>query len=221
MDLTSNSIKIPISATGSLTFIYGSNPVSCGFNQNGVWNITFSSDWNSITSVNYLGNLPNNRMYYSSNSQDNSSQNYVLTEKGFPLTVDVPVQSGLNSIQIYANSTIAFNSTVLISDNTTFVPCQIQTTGMTIGNYSVTAKVNNGANLQVETAGITYVGDLNGDFKVDGNDFLVFMNAYVSYNSVNGSQYSSFADFNFDGKIDSNDFFAFLNAYIIYNNVNK
>jgi fibronectin type 3 domain-containing protein len=46
-----NEITIPVNA-GEITFIYGSSPVSYNFPANGNYTIQFSSDWNTITSVN-------------------------------------------------------------------------------------------------------------------------------------------------------------------------
>jgi len=53
--------------------------------------------------------------------------------------------------------------------------------------------------------------DFNHDGRVDGEDLLYFMNAYVQYNS-NGS-YNAACDLNHDGKIDSKDFQIFVAEY--------
>ncbi len=50
-DYTNHLITIPINA-GKITFIYGTNPVSYTFPNNGIYKIQFSSDWNQITAVN-------------------------------------------------------------------------------------------------------------------------------------------------------------------------
>ncbi len=218
MDLGTNSIKISIMAPGNLTFIYGSTPLNCNFPMKGVWNITFSSDWNSITNVNFIGQLPVNRIYLAANNgKDNIQPNYIFTEAGFQLPVTVPVGNGVNIIQIYADSTLVFNSSITVNHNSDSIICPIQTNNMSIGNHTLTLNVNN--TVTTEIAGITYVGDLNGDFKVDSNDFMLFLNAYINYNSVNGNQYDSLADINHEGKINADNFFAFLNAYITYNEI--
>jgi len=46
-----NQISIPVNA-GTLTFIFGTTPVSYNFPSNGNYTIQFSSDWNTITTVN-------------------------------------------------------------------------------------------------------------------------------------------------------------------------
>ena len=218
MDFNTNSIKIPLSTPGTLTFAYGSTPSSFNFDKNGVWNITFSSDWNTIISANYVGSLPTNRMYYPSSIQSPPPPlSYAFTEQGFELPVDVPVQQGVNNVQIYANYTLVYNSTFSITNSTSQVTCVVQTSNLAIGNYLISANVNNGTQ-NLENVAITYPGDLTGNFIVDFNDFFAFVNAYVNYYSSNGTQYNYLADFNHDGKIDYNDFFAFVNSYINYYN---
>jgi hypothetical protein len=50
-DYTNRLIRIPVNA-GTITFIYGSSPISYTFPNNGVYTIQFSNDWNLITAVN-------------------------------------------------------------------------------------------------------------------------------------------------------------------------
>jgi hypothetical protein len=50
-DYTNRLIRIPVNA-GTMTFIYGSSPISYTFPNNGVYTIQFSNDWNLITAVN-------------------------------------------------------------------------------------------------------------------------------------------------------------------------
>ncbi len=217
IDFSSNSVLIPIAATGNLTFLYGSTPLSLYFNKIGVWNVTFASDWNSVVDANFLGQLPTNRIYmYTGNSQHESPLNYTYTEKGFPLSINVPVQNGSNTIQIYANDKLEYNDTVVISDNSSNAISQIDTSNLSVGNYTITASINS-KNTTIEMAEITYLGDLNGEFKVDGHDFISFAGAYVGFNRVNLSVYNGLADFNQDGKITSKDFIVFMNSYISYN----
>jgi hypothetical protein len=51
-----HTIRVPIMA-GSLSFIFGSQPVSANFDSNGVFDITFSADWNTITSLNKVTDI--------------------------------------------------------------------------------------------------------------------------------------------------------------------
>lgn len=59
-----------------------------------------------------------------------------------------------------------------------------------------------------------WIGDFNGDGKVDSNDFFIFLSAYITY--YQGQSYNTACDLNHDGKMDSNDFFLFLGNYIQY-----
>jgi len=56
--------------------------------------------------------------------------------------------------------------------------------------------------------------DFNGDGKVDFNDVILFVDAYISFN--HGQQYNHACDLNGDGKIDFTDVTLFINAYIAY-----
>lgn len=49
------------------------------------------------------------------------------------------------------------------------------------------------------------VADLNGDKKIDQDDFLLFQNAYLESNSI--------ADLNQDSRVDSEDFALFAKFY--------
>ena len=51
-----HSIRIPLTK-GDLTFIFGSQPVTQNFPENAVYNIQFSDDWNTITSISTVDNL--------------------------------------------------------------------------------------------------------------------------------------------------------------------
>jgi hypothetical protein len=49
-DMTNRVVVLPI-ITGNLKFIYGDYPITQSFNTSGVYEIHFSSDWNSIVSI--------------------------------------------------------------------------------------------------------------------------------------------------------------------------
>jgi len=51
-----HSIRIPI-IKGTLTFNFGTQTVTQNFPENGVYDIQFSNDWNSITSISKLSNI--------------------------------------------------------------------------------------------------------------------------------------------------------------------
>ncbi len=150
-----------------------------------------------------------------------------FVESGFVLPINVTVQNSGSvseqaNIELFANSTSIFNGTISIANlaSGTLV-CQVNTQNLPIGNYSISASVTpldeptaTPSTMSGGTVGVTYVGDLTCDFKVDGTDFFMFMNDYVAYwttGFVNPA-----ADFGHDGKIDFSDIQLFINAYINY-----
>ena len=83
-------ISIPVNA-GQLTFIYGSSPVSYNFPTNGNYTIQFSSDWNTITSVNgqpitSAPSAPQNLLSSSGNTQISLSWSAPLSNGNSPIT---------------------------------------------------------------------------------------------------------------------------------------
>jgi hypothetical protein len=66
-DYKNNRIVIPVfsgvNGNGSMTFIYGSTPVTQVFSNDGVWELIFSNDWNSILSATWLRNLDPTKTY--------------------------------------------------------------------------------------------------------------------------------------------------------------
>jgi len=63
LDLSTRTVTLSVFLPGSIKFIYGSTPVTQVFSKSGVWQVTFSSDWNSIVSATYVSALPSNRRY--------------------------------------------------------------------------------------------------------------------------------------------------------------
>jgi hypothetical protein len=55
---------------GTFTFLYGSTPITQCFNSSGVYQVTFSSDYNNIINVEYLLALPSNRIYMTSTTSN-------------------------------------------------------------------------------------------------------------------------------------------------------
>ena len=215
MSFTPNSVLVPIIGTGSLTFLYGSTPVNCNFDRVGVWNVTFSSDWNTLTSTNFIENLPTNRIYMNMNSNTAAATNYTFAQTGFPLSVNATLENGTNSIQILANSTVVYDNTIATNDSDSTFDCQIPTTNLTIGNYTLTENLN-GVNFTLGIGGITYPDDLNGDFKVNFADTQLFVDYYLAYYSSN--LYTQAIDYNHDGKINFADIQSFVHNFIAYYN---
>ncbi len=175
------------------------------------------------TGISTSENISNEPLFSITNVLTQSS-----VEAGFALPVNVTLNDNYNfsenlSVQIFANSSSIFNGTINLEGFSSGVlDCSADTSSLHIGNYTITASVipsdeptATPITMSTSIVSVTYVGDLNGDFKIDSNDFFAFMNAYILYYS-HPSVFIPLADFNHDGKIDANDFFAFMNAYIQY-----
>ncbi len=149
------------------------------------------------------------------------------------LNVNVSLENTRNitasgQVQIIANSSSIFNGTFSMAASaiTEVLNCQVNISTLPVGNYLFTvyagSSIDSNASLSMMSAGpirVTYVGDLNGDFKVDFDDLVIFVEAYIDYNN-RGGNFTNVADFNHDGKIDNNDIIAFVDAYIAYQTKN-
>jgi len=127
-----NEITIPVNA-GELTFVYGSIPVSYNFPTNGIYTIQFSSDWNTITSVNgqpvtSAPSTPQNLVATAGNTQVSLSWSAPLSNGNSPIT----------SFNVY-RSTSSGAETFLASAGTTanYIDTSV-TNGLTY-YYAVTA----------------------------------------------------------------------------------
>ncbi|MGD0495160.1 MAG: hypothetical protein ABSB28_03865 [Candidatus Bathyarchaeia archaeon] len=62
INLTARNVTLSIAKNGTVAFIFNST-INWSFSQDGVYVVEFSTDWNSITSVARIGDLPSNRKY--------------------------------------------------------------------------------------------------------------------------------------------------------------
>jgi hypothetical protein len=148
-------------------------------------------------------------------------------ESGFVLPINVTVQNGgsvseVASVELFANSTSIFNGTLSVDGSASGVlNCLVSTESLPIGNYTIDASVTalgepnvTPNTISAGTVGVTYLGDLTGDFKVDSSSFFAFISDYITYWTT--GYVNPAADFNHDGKIDFSDMQIFLYAYISY-----
>src|SRR5271157_776472 len=63
-NLANQTVTIPVSDPGTMMFQYGASPITCNFNQSGIWQVTFSNSWNMISNATCLSGLLTNRIYY-------------------------------------------------------------------------------------------------------------------------------------------------------------
>ncbi len=88
-----HQIIIPVNA-GTLTFIYGSSPVSYNFLTSGVYTIQFSSDWNTITSINgqpvtSAPSAPQSLQASGSNAQVSLAWTAPISNGNLPITYNI------------------------------------------------------------------------------------------------------------------------------------
>ncbi len=63
INLDNSTIRLSITKGGELQFIYGTSPVSCNLPERGIYDITFSSNWNNATSISRIQDLPPDRKF--------------------------------------------------------------------------------------------------------------------------------------------------------------
>ena len=150
----------------------------------------------------------------------------IATQTGFtmPLSVNLvnpDTVSETASIQVSTGSTVVFTGTATLSSQKTLtVPCVFNTNLLTIGSYTFTTTVTTtsltGSTPQTATApsGVTCLGDLNGDGKVNYGDLCTFVTEYDNYWQT-GTYYSNI-DYYHVGSLGFSDVTAFITAYIVY-----
>ena len=148
----------------------------------------------------------------------------IATQTGFMMPINVTLTnpdslSETGNIQLSANSILLFSTNVTLNAlQTETIPCYFNTSLLAVGNYTCSVKLNT-TSLSAQSTeaaavqiGVTYPGDLNGDFKVDFNDLIIFVSGYIVFNT-NGV-YTPAVDYNQDGRINFNDLKLFVQYYI-------
>ena len=116
IDLTNHVLQVPIDISGTCSFLYNAT-VSYTFSSQGLWNVTFDSNWNTILSATRIGDLPANRLtiygvYYPAYYQLSMNANPVA------LTPYVSVNASSHALPYTFNMTA---NTYLISADTSTV----------------------------------------------------------------------------------------------------
>ncbi len=155
-----------------------------------------------------------------------------IVESRFTLPIILAMQNISNSTetvtaQLVATSNLSpssqvytiYNGPVTIDGGSSLnLNCFFDATNFPIGNYTITAYLSSSYGLTTTLCtakvGVTYFGDLNGDFTVNFNDLKSFVQDYTT--NRNGGQCNPAADFNHDGKIDFTDLKTFISAYNSY-----
>jgi len=131
------------------------------------------------------------------------------------------------SVFVYANSTLvnAQAITNLAPSNQATLILNWNTSDFAKGTYAISAVAERVLG-ETDTADntlvgglviITYVGDVNGDFRVDYKDDRIFGRAYIAFSQT--EQVDFRCDLNEDGKIDYQDDRSFGWAYVAYGQI--
>ena len=118
-DYESKTIRIPVWA-GKINFIFGSETASYNFPDDGIYEVQFSSDWNTATNANRVSSLSERFLYL--NQPDTTSPTvvivspenkaYSVTDVSLTFTLSEPTSWIGYSIDGGANVTIAGNTTL-------------------------------------------------------------------------------------------------------------
>jgi hypothetical protein len=196
-DHNTNSIRIPVWA-GILNFIFGSETASYSFPKDGVYDVRFSSDWNTVIGATMISNLSENYVYvhpaHDVSIQDVAASKTVVRQ-GLNLPVSVTVANKGDfaetcSVTAYANTTAIGKQTTtsLPKGSSTTLTFTWNTTDFLYGNYTIRAVsdlVPEEANLTDDTCIaswtiVTVTGDVDGDFAVKLADLVILARAYSS-----------------------------------------
>ena len=63
INLTSRTVTVSVTTPGTFRSMFGTDVFDYTLSSSGVWQLTFASDWNTITSETLLSALPNSRLY--------------------------------------------------------------------------------------------------------------------------------------------------------------
>ena len=148
----------------------------------------------------------------------------IATQTGFliPIVVNVTnpdVAQETADIQISTNSTMVFSTSVTLNAlQTEIVPCNFNTSVLAIGNYTCTVTVT-ATNLSAPNTatsagqlGVTYLGDVNGDFAINFHDITAFVSDYIA--SYNSGVCNPAIDYNHNGLVNFYDITTFVSSYI-------
>lgn len=100
-DYLNHTLKIPVWGGTSLKFMYGDKDVAQYFEATGIYSVTFSPDWNSISKVTFVSNLYSDEDYLWSQTADASiaidrvlyvlGQRFTVSGTIWPVSSDVNV----------------------------------------------------------------------------------------------------------------------------------
>ncbi len=159
IDAVNNSLRIAVSKDGLIQFIYGEVPVLCDFPNEGVYQLDFSEDWNTILNVTRIADLPPETKLMSDALQSVNPEekvhdiavtsvlplNNLVVQGGF-LPINLTLQNVGDfeedfNVTVRANSsTIASFSTFLRHNCSTTLTVSWNTTNIQKGEYVISAE---------------------------------------------------------------------------------
>jgi len=164
-DYDSKTIRIPVWA-GRTNFTFGTETTSYVFPSNGIYEVNFSPDWNTIIDARLVSPLSDQFAYLNPVPADVAISNLSVSKsmigRGNLATVNVTINSqGVLSNEtlnftVYANSTMVYSQPVTIGAASNFtLEFEWNTTGFSYGNYTMEA----------------YVEPLPGEINTSNNNF--------------------------------------------------
>ncbi|MCP8308274.1 MAG: hypothetical protein H3Z53_07990 [archaeon] len=141
-DYTNHKIKIPVWGGTTLKFMYGNTAVTKYFETTGIYNVTFTSDWNSISQVTKVSSLYSDEYYLW--TQEGSitfppTITIVSPENRTYTTTSVPlifwIGYSLNETISWIGYSLDNQANVTITENTTL-------SGLSEGSHSLIVYVN-------------------------------------------------------------------------------
>jgi hypothetical protein len=150
-DYESKTIRIPVWA-GKINFVLGTEPASYTFSEDGIYEIHFGSDWNSVIDASLISPLSNRFVYLDPAPPPDIAVTSLTISKsvigqGYFGSVNMlfenqGVTSETFNVTVCANSTVIFQQLVDLSSRTNgTVSCDWNTTMFTYGNYTISVDV--------------------------------------------------------------------------------
>jgi hypothetical protein len=231
-DYGSHTIRIPVFA-GNIKFDFGSSIASYNFPSNGVYQVQFSSDWNSVTSASLVEGLNRFNFLSGGNSvpvhdiaiADVTSSKTVVGQ-GYNLTVNVAITNQGNftetfSVTAYANDTVIDTQQVstLNATDQTSLTFTWNTTGLAYGNYTLRVYAwpvlgeDNTAdnNFTLGIVHVTIPGDIDDDLKVGLPDLVLLAQAYSF--KLGDAEWNPNSDIDGDGTVGLSDLVILAQHY--------
>ena len=159
----SRTIRIPVWA-GKINFIFGAETTSYDFPENGIYEVYFSSDWNTVVNASLISPLSSQFVYLNPVPPPDVAVTNLTTSKsvvgqGYNVTINVTIENyGIRSetinITIYANSTVIHSELVMMQPTDSTLGFEWNTTGFSNGDLAISAYLE-------PLLGETAIGDNN------------------------------------------------------------